>query len=437
MHCGGGGCTRIFAGCGNKEDKMFQFRKYSYVFLWLALLVTVGLVWLFGRETPPVSEEVSASGTAVSSAAPAPPAVQETPVPEPVQEEMVGLWIPYMSLQTTEKTQTAFEENYKKIVAQAKETGVNTLFVHVRPFSDALYPSENFPYSHILTGEQGQDPGYDPLEFMVTYTHQQGLAFHAWINPLRVKTAETPTVLAAENPYSELSADNPFYFMEYEGAVYLNPAYPYIRTLIAEGAAEIVKNYAVDGIHFDDYFYPAQADELDNTAYEGYVNSVDEPVERTEWRTANINAMVAEVYQKVKGEKPEVVFGISPAGNIENDLAMGADVNTWSAIPGYVDYICPQLYYSFENPAMGYTEALQQWLALPRHQALELYIGLALYKAGSDADEGTWLSENNIIQRQIQQAREAGCKGVILYASDYLSKPETKEEVENAMAVLK
>ena len=110
---------------------------------------------------------------------------------------------------------------------------------------------------------------------------------------------------------------------------------------------------------------------------------------------------------------------------------MGADVKAWCASPGYVDYICPQLYYSFENQALGYAEALAQWQALPRHQGLSLYAGLALYKAGTDADGGTWLLSDDILRRQIEAAQAAQCSGVVLYSSAYLHTEQTRAEVEN------
>ena len=135
------------------------------------------------------------------------------------------MWVPYFSLDTAEHTQEAFEEHYRQIAQTAQEKGINAMFVHVRPFSDALYPSAYYPWSHILTGTQGRDPGYDPLQFMIDTTHQLGMEFHAWINPLRVKTAETPAALADNNPYGTLGAESPGYFMEYDGGVYLNPAY--------------------------------------------------------------------------------------------------------------------------------------------------------------------------------------------------------------------
>ena len=406
--------------------RKFHLRKYSYLVLWLALFSAVAGVWFFGG-----SQEQPGEGTVQSS----PQAGPTAQIPQEEEETLVGVWVPYFSLSTPEGTQEAFEANYKKIADTALEKGINAMFVHVRPFSDSLYPSQYFPWSHILTGTQGQDPGFDPLQFMIDYTHSLGMEFHAWINPMRVKTSETPSTLADSNPYVQLGEEYPSYFMEYDGGVYLNPAYPYVRSLIADGAAEIAANYDVDGIHFDDYFYPSQDAALDSAAYEAYTQSVEQPLSLAEWRKDNVNAMVAEVYSAIKQVKPEVVFGISPQGNIKNDEAMGADVKTWAAVPGYVDYLCPQLYFSFENEALGYMEALEEWAALPRHEGLSLYAGLALYKAGTDADNGTWLLRDNIIALQAEAALEAGYQGVILYSSDYLDAEQTAVEMKNAMAV--
>ncbi len=424
--------------------KRLRSRRYSCGALTLTLVLTVGLVRLLGG-----GESAAVMSPFQGPAAdPTPAPAEETlslpkTTPAPATEtpgadsELLGVWVPYLSLATEEHTREAFEENFRAIADSAADKGLNALFVHVRPFCDALYPSEYFPWSHILTGEQGKDPGFDPLAFMVEYAHSRGLRFHAWLNPLRVKTPETPASLSPDNPYEALKADCPYYFMETDGSVWLDPAWPYVRTLIANGAAEIVERYDVDGVHFDDYFYPEGGEELDGEAYELYAQGLETPLSLLEWRKANISAMVQEVYQRVKAAKPDVEFGISPQGNLANDESMGADVKAWCAVPGYVDYLCPQLYYSFENEALGYGEALSQWTELERHEGVKLYIGLALYKAGSDADNGTWRLSDDTISRQIQSAREAACAGVVLYSAGYLDAPQTKREVENAMAALR
>ena len=146
--------------------------------------------------------------------------------------------------------------------------------------------------------------------------------------------------------------------------------------------------------------------------------------------------MVAQVYESIKAVDENVAFGISPQGNIQNDENMGADVATWAAVPGYVDYLAPQLYYSFENQALPYQQALEEWVALPRHPGLKLYAGLALYKAGTDADGGTWLSRDDIIALQAEAALQSGCQGVLLYSWEAFNSQQAAKELENAVALL-
>ena len=142
-------------------------------------------------------------------------------------------------------------------------------------FVDALYPSERYPWSHILTGTQGKDPGYDPLAIMVELSHTAGMQLHAWINPLRVRTSATPAALAENNPASQWkqSPDQADWTVETDTGLYMNPAYAEVRQYIMDGAAEIAANYAVDGIQFDDYFYPTQDASFDETAYAAYVTA--------------------------------------------------------------------------------------------------------------------------------------------------------------------
>ena len=166
------------------------------------------------------------------------------------------------------------------------------------------------------------------------------------------------------------------------------------------------------------------------------MEGTEEPLPLHEWRTANINALIAAVYHRIKQTAPDVVFGISPQGNLDNNEKINADVLTWCAQSGYIDYICPQLYYSFENEALPFEEALQQWNAMERLDSVKLYIGLAVYKAGTDADNGTWLNTDDTIARQIERAEETGADGVILYAVDYLDREETRAEMANARATI-
>lgn len=355
--------------------------------------------------------------------------------------EMKAVWVPFMSLVADDDkySEEKFKEKFDKIVATSVENKMNTLIVHVRPYGDALYKSKYYPWSHILTGTQGKDPGFDPLEYMLNKTHEEGLEFHAWINPLRIKSADTPKKLSADNLYnvwkkSDIS-DNT---LEWEDSIYLNPAKDEVRKVIIDGVEEIIRNYAVDGIHFDDYFYPTTESEFDADSYNEYISTLDEecvPLTLLEWRSANINKIISGVYSRIKNLTSNVAFGVSPQGNINNDLEMGADVYSWCQTKGYIDYICPQIYVNFEHALLPYDNTANEWRELITNDDIKYYIGLAVYKAGSEEDEQTWLNADDILKKQVEFGREAGADGFMLYSWDYLDNEQTAKEIENVMAV--
>jgi Uncharacterized protein conserved in bacteria len=396
----------------------------------------------FGNFSRPVSENAGASAAEPSSGAAV--SSQAAAVSAAVSGEMRAVWVPYMSLDMSheaDKSEKAFQKKFDAIIANAKKCNMNTLIVHVRPFGDALYKSSYYPWSHTVGGTQGVNPGYDPLAYMVSASHKAGLKIHAWINPLRVQIASTPSILAQENPYNTWIGDTSKtgWVVESGSGKYYNPAYTQVRRLIADGAKEIAKNYGVDGIQFDDYFYPTQDAAFDKTAYEDYYTSAQKsgtPLSLQEWRRANVNALVSLVYSEIKSAKPGVVFGIAPQGNVQNDLNLGADVISWCGTQGYVDYICPQLYVNFENPVLPYGTAVQNWRKLVTNKNIKLYFGLAVYKAGSDADSGTWKKSDTILAQQVSLGRKTPCDGFMFYSSDYLSSSQTKEEIQNVMKVL-
>ena len=369
----------------------------------------------------------------------------ETPFTPP-EGEMRAVWVPFMTLDlkdSQEKNEEAFRQKFDEIVAGAREYGMNTLIVHVRSHGDAMYPSEYFPWSHLLSGTQGNDPGFDPLEYMVSASHEAGLAFHAWINPLRVQVNSTPSLLSPQNPYNVWSGDDDpstdNWVMDNGADKYYNPAYPEVRELIIDGVREIVANYAVDGIHFDDYFYPSSAEIPDQVSYDAYCASLEEGSEAlslAEWRKSNINTLIAGVYSAVKDENPKVAFGISPQGNLANNNSMGADVHSWGSRKGYVDYLCPQIYVNFDHPLLPFDETAQTWRELVTCEDVKLYFGLGVYKAGSDADDGTWQASSDILSREIEFGRSIGGDGFMFYSWEYLNNPQTKEEISNVMKVL-
>lgn len=348
------------------------------------------------------------------------------------EAEMRGLWVSYISLNMngTDYSEKSFRDKFEDIVNKAKETGCNALFVHVRAFCDAFYESEIYPSSHILWGEQGKEQTYDALSIMCEICEKEKLEIHAWINPYRIMTKAANFTLSENNPYIIDSTLG----IEYEGGIYLNPAKKDVRELIIKGVKEILENYKVDGIHFDDYFYPTRDEDFDKAQYNQYLKafaSEKDAMPLSEWRKNNVNMLVADVYRLVKSYDTNIDFGISPQGNIENDLNMGADVKSWCECIGYVDYICPQLYYSLENPALKFEAGLNKWLSFESHQKLKLYAGLAVYKAGTDADEGTWTPYDDILAKELEIIRKKNLDGFILYDFEALNSYEAEAEIEN------
>lgn len=344
-------------------------------------------------------------------------------------EEMRGVWVSYISLdmQDTDTKEESFTEKIKSIITTSKENGFNTLIFQVRPFSDALYESKYYPWSHILTGTQGENPNFDPLQKICDICHENDLSVHAWINPYRVKTSDTPNTLSVDNPYIK---DKSLGF-EINDSIYLDPSNEKARELIINGVAEIVKNYDIDGIQFDDYFYPEGSDNVDIEQYNEYKISKNNPMSKENWRKENVNTLIKEVYKTVHKYSDTVVFGISPQGNIENNKALSADVVTWCEKDGYVDYIAPQIYFSLDNPALTFEESLDDWLNLDLHKSLKLYVGLAGYKGGSDADEGTWLDNDDILTNEIEISKERGADGIMLYSYESFKSEENEAEIKN------
>lgn len=349
-------------------------------------------------------------------------------------QEMRGIWVTYMTLdvENEKDKEKSFKTKINNIIKDMKKTNLNTMVIQIRPFCDALYPSRYYPWSHILTGIQGKDPGYDPLDYIITQAHDHEIAVQAWLNPYRISTKETPAEFSNDHPYIK----DPSIGVEINGDLYLNPASDKARELIVNGAREITENYDVDGIQFDDYFYPPDCGDFDKEDYERYKNGIDSPLSLEDFRKENVSGMIREVYQAIHKANPNTVFGISPQGNLGNNEGLYADVLRWCTEAGYIDYICPQIYFSLDNPALTFEEGLKDWLELKYVKGVDLYIGLPAYKAGTDADSGTWLDNNDILKTEIEICREKKTRGFILYSYDSLHNEENAEEIQNVMRYL-
>lgn len=363
----------------------------------------------------------------------APNAISEKP-----EKEMRGVWVSYIELDMqneAEQSEAAFKAKFESIAKTSKNAGFNTMIVQVRPFCDALYNSQYFPHSHILTGEQGVDPKYDALKVMCEVCKAFELDIHAWVNPYRISTNDTPQELSENNPYvidSELG-------VETESGIFLNPASQKARKLIVDGVVEIVENYDVDGIQFDDYFYPTQDNDFDNAQYTEYVNTVGNMncMSVDNWRLANVNTLICDTYRAIHKANADIDFGISPQGNIDNNKEIYADVKTWCICKGFVDYICPQLYFSLDNPALTFENSLESWTNISINKNVKLYVGLAGYKANSDADDGTWQYSSTVLADEYKIAMQnEKVSGVMLYSYSALQDENAFEEISNLTKAL-
>lgn len=373
----------------------------------------------------------------------------------PGSGEMRGVWVSYLDWNGWAKDEAGYKKAMDQTLDLCVQKGLNAVFLQVRPDGDAMYPSQYFPWSKFASGKQGRNPGYDPLAYAVQAAHQRGLQLHAWINPYRIT--------GYLNRYSDLCASNPAiawakdgdssndrWVLCQNGEYYYNPAIPQVRQLIIDGVKEIVTNYEVDGIHFDDYFYP----NLDDSKAETWFDYPEYQASGTSlsvaaWRRNNVNELVRGVYSAVKSIRPQALFGISPEGYLQNlrkDTRQFTDVDAWMTQSGYVDYLMPQIYWGFEakqnGQAAGYAFAncLNEWVTLKKKGNVKLYVGLALYKTGTDSVDGNevpeWQRYHDIMKREVQAGRATGqVSGYCFYDLSSLTRAAAAEEVANVTAL--
>lgn len=340
----------------------------------------------------------AASVTEVPEVTPVP-----TPVitPAPVTEELRGVWIAFYEYKKAglkNKSEAVFRKNADKLFKKIKDNGCNAVFFHVRAFDDAIWPSENFKFSSYMGKKK---PNYDPLAILVESAHKYGLKFHAWMNPYRI------TQKKIYDPSKKSTTS---------------------RILLA--VREVIDNYPVDGIHFDDYFYPGSG----HKQYKKYASLSNKQ------KKANVNKMVQTVYASIKAQNPNLLFGISPAGNVEYCESLGADVKTWMKGPGYLDYIVPQIYWSNsyrvgKKTVRMFDNRFAKWKRLNKAN-IPMYIGLALYRGGMrDASDRGWRKSKKIIASQISKIRRSkNVYGYVLFSYESLYKKACRYEVKNMLA---
>ncbi len=365
------------------------------------------------------------------------------PLKETREVVMKAAWISCYELQSAAEGADAegFRENITHMFENLKSSGINTVIVHARAYADSFYPSELFPWSRFITGEQGKNPGYDPFGIALEQAHGLGLEFHAWINPYRVLYSCDFSQLSPDNPAaiwnSDDNTENDRRLIVIDSGIFFNPCEGEVQRLIIEGVREIIRNYDVDAIHLDDYFYPSTDPEIDSLQY-GEYTAAGGKASLAQWRRENVNAFLAGLYATIKLENPEIELGISPAGGIEDNYNTHyADVRLWTLLEGFTDYLMPQIYYGFEHSTKPFEETCDEWAQLAEGSHVKLICGLAFYKSGTTdtyAGDGSeeWKENSDIIARQAQYVAQSGnFDGIALFSYSYMFNEETKEELAN------
>ena len=356
-------------------------------------------------------------------------------------EETKAVFLSYIEINDYIKNtnQEISKSNIRKIINNIKSMNLNTIILQVRAASDAIYDSKIFPKSLYLVNNE-QASYYDVLAYFIKEAHKYNVKVIAWINPYRVRTTNNINTITKNNPaYKYLNTDTIYI----ENGVYFNPSKKEVTDLIVKGVEEVLE-YKVDGILFDDYFYPNT--NIDEKDYQEYIKNNDY-VSPENYRLDIINNMIKKVYKKCKEKK--IPFGISPDGNIENNYnSHYADIKTWLKSDEYIDFIMPQIYYGFYNSSRDYINTLKEWESYIINNNIDLYVALAFYKVGQYdkyARDGSneWLTNDNIIMREILLSRNAkNYKGFSLFRYNNIFNEDTftnntVKEIENLKKIIK
>lgn len=360
---------------------------------------------------------------------------------ELVKEEKRSIFISYIELgrYLKNKDEVSGKESIDQIINNVKNLGFNEVIVQVRSFCDAIYPSEIFPWSSVVT-EEGKNGSFDILGYFIDKAHLEGLSFIAWINPYRIRSSADIDSISVDSPaYKYLNSD----VIYVSDGIYFNPSKDEVYDLIVSGVEEILKNYSVDGILFDDYFYPNN--DIDMKDYELYLKENDY-ISKSDYNLNVISKLVKGVHDVC--QKYGVSFGVSPDGNIDNNYnKVFADVKKWCSEEGYIDFIMPQVYYGFYNETKAFKSVIDEWESIVSNEKVEMRVALAFYKVGQKdnyAKSGSfeWMVYNDIIMREIILSRNLNMyQGFSLFRYDYIFNEEmfnemTLNEIENMKKVL-
>ncbi|GAB4048854.1 glycoside hydrolase family 10 protein [Catellatospora paridis] len=403
--------------------------------------------------------------SAVQAAAPG--ATECTLNPAQPKRELRAMWIASVVNidwpSAPGKAEEELKAEYRGWLDLAQRLNHNAVVVQVRPTADAFWPSPYEPWSEWLTGKRDNvGPGWDPLAFLVAESHARNLEFHAWFNPYRVSMPTSASGLGAGTDVNNLAPGHPArehpewalaYPVNAAGSrLYYNPGIPAVRQYVQDAMMHAVENYDIDGVHFDDYFYPYPAagqDFGDQATFEQYGAGF---ASKADWRRNNIDLLVHEMSGRIKAAKPWVKFGVSPFGIWRNQAAdpLGSETNGTQSYDanfadtrkwvkeGWLDYIVPQIYWNIGLAVADYAKLVPWWSDVVAGTNTQLYIGQADYKIATAGQPAAWfdpaeMSKHLTFNRDYNvsgnvhfsavQVRANRIGATDLYAADHYSKP--------------
>ncbi len=344
-------------------------------------------------------------------------------------QEFRGVWVATVkNLDWPSRPGLTKEEQQGELVRlldRAKELNFNAIVFQVRPAADAVYHSALEPWSEYLTGRMGGDPGWDPLAFAIREAHARGLELHAWFNPYRARHTDPAFPAAAQH----VSVAAPHLVRRYGDYQWMDPGEDEVRARTTAVVLDVVRRYDVDGVHFDDYFYPyperaadgATLPFPDDAAWERYV-ATGGTLARDDWRRDNVDRLIRELGPAIHKIKPWVRFGVSPFGiwrpgyppgteGFDAFTGIYADSKKWLE-EGWVDYLAPQLYWPAADPLRSFPKLLAWWLkqnAKGRH----VWPGITPNRVASGRPNAFYPEE---ILNQVAAARELGAAGTIHFS---------------------
>jgi uncharacterized lipoprotein YddW (UPF0748 family) len=312
---------------------------------------------------------------------------------------------------------------YRRLLDTARALHLNAVFFQVRPAGDAFYRSPYEPWSQWLTGTQGKDPGYDVLRFLIQEAHKRDLELHAWFNPYRASMQSDRSKLAPGNP----ARQHPGWAPKYGSALWYDPGLPQVQDLVTKVVLDVVHRYDIDGVHFDDYFYPYpdSGDFSDKATFKAYGNGFSSVAA---WRRHNVDTLVQNLSGRIHQAKSWVKFGISPFGvwrNVDSDRSgsrtqalqsyddIYADSRLWVK-KGWLDYVTPQLYWPIGDPRADYQALVGWWARQVTGTGVQLSIGQAAYRVGEDA---TWRKPAELSRHLMVNARFPAVRGDVYFSA--------------------